>query len=218
MIAGIPIHLLTPPLSNRTTAGADHTIAIVSAVLEGSLARSAPSVVVAPAGLVTFDDEDEAMACAERLRAVARRTSTAFIFGLDVGPPRPHASRMFACLGGAAVVWPAISQPRFPADAESRVVQLGGARLLPLFASEALDPAAPRRVAALGSIDAIAVLSHGGATRRWVDALTKLERIAPLVVATHHGGAGRGYVSPLLQASFRQVGVGGLVPALAEAA
>ncbi len=206
---GTPIHLLTPPLSERTRASADHGVAVVSAVLEGTLARSAPSIVIAPAGLVTFEHEDAALVCAERIRVIARRTSTALVFGLDVGPPAQHASRLFACNGGTALLWPAVSQARFPADAGARVLQLGGMRLLPLFAAEALDPTAPRRIGRLGPIDMIAVLSHGGATKRWVDALARLENLAPLVVATHHGGAGRGYVSPTLQASFRQVGVNG---------
>lgn len=207
--AGFPIHLLIPPLSERTRTSADHAVSLVAAVIEGSLARNPPSVVLAPAGLATFEDEHQALACAERVRAVARRAHTAIFFGLDVGPPAQHAGRLFACIGGSPVLWPERSQARFPLDPARRIVQLGGARFLPLFAAEALDPAAPRRVEKLGGVDVIAVLSHGGATRRWVDALARLEALAPLVVATHSGGAGRGYVSPTLEVSFRQVGVDG---------
>ena len=140
---------------------------------------------------------------------IARRTGTAILFGIDVGPPQPGSGRLFACLGGAPVLWPAVAQRAYPLDAESRVVHIGGAKLLPLFAAEALDPTSARRIVAMGGVDAVVVLSHGGATDRWTTALGRLERIAPVAVASHHGGAGRGYASPRLGVSWLSVGLSG---------
>jgi hypothetical protein len=208
----MPIHLLTPPLSERIRVHADRVVALWANALERDSTIGTPGVVIAPAGMMTVDDEDRALACAERIRMIARRTGTAVVFGLDVGPPASHAGRMFACLGGSPAIWPAVSQARFPVDAARRVLQLGAMRLLPLFAAEALDPTAPRRIAKMGGIDLIAVLSHGGATKRWVDALSRLEQLAPLVVSTHAGGIGRGYVSPPLQTRFCHLTVAEPVP------
>jgi hypothetical protein len=94
------------------------------------------------------------------------------------------------------VTWPSIAGKGCPVDLASRVLRSAGARVLMLAAAEALDPAAPRRVAAAGPIDAVAVLSHGGATVRWAPALARLERTAPIIVVAHHGGVGRAYASP----------------------
>lgn len=215
MIGGLPLHLLSPPITAR--AGLRRTaVDLVGAVLEGALARSAPSLVCAPAGIANVETEDAALEEAERIRSVARRTGTALVFGIDVGPPQPGSGRLFVCLGGAPALWPAIAQRGFPTLPNSRVVTIGGARVLPLFAAEALDPHSARRIVAMGGVDAVLVLSHGGATDRWATALARIERVAPVAVASHHGGIGRGYASPRLGASWLSVGLEG--PPLSAAA
>ncbi len=204
MIGGLPVQLVSPPLSHRVGASST-ALSIIAAALDCALAP-APGLLVTPAGIASVETEDEALEQAERVRGIARRTGTAMIFGLDVGPPTPGAGRLFACLGGSPVLWPACSERGFPKDGAARIVRLGGSRVLPLFASEALDPAAPRRIGKLGTIDAIVVLSHGGATTRWAAQLARLEAVAPLLVSTHHGGAGRGYASPMLGVSWLSLG------------
>ena len=67
-----------------------------------------------------------------------------------------------------------------------------------LAAPEALDPTTPRRIRASGGVDTVLVLSHGGATVRWAGMLARLELVAPIVVAAHHGGVGRGYATKAL--------------------
>jgi hypothetical protein len=75
---------------------------------------------------------------------------------------------------------------------------IGGARVLVLAAPEALDPTTPRRIRASGGVDAVLILSHGGATVRWAGALARLELVAPILVAAHHGGVGRAYATKAL--------------------
>ena len=199
----LPIQLITPPLSERHHPR--RAVELVEAVLDGALARSSPCLVVAPAGLATVESEDEAFEQAEAIRVIARRTGVALIFGLDVGPPTPSAGRLFACYGGAPVLWPAVASRGFPPDGAHRLLHLGETLVLPLFASEALDPLAPRRIAQMEGVGAIVVLSHGGATPRWAPALERLEKLAPVVVASHHGGVGTGYASTRLAATWLTV-------------
>jgi len=215
VIAGLPVHLLSPPIVARMALPRS-AVEMVGAVLEGALARSAPSLVIAPAGIATVESEAEALEEAERIRVIARRTGTALLFGIDVGPPQPGSGRLFACLGGAPVLWPAIAERAFPKQPEARLVRVGGAKILPLFAAEALDPTSARRIVAMGGVDAVLILSHGGATDRWNTALARLERVTPVAVASHHGGAGRGYASPRLGVTWLSVGLSG--PPLSAAA
>jgi len=201
VIAGVPIYALSPPLSGRRAASAD----AVRAALGGSLRREAPGVVLAPAGVAQVEDDDEALEVAESLRAAARTAGTALAFAIDVGPPRPGSIRIFACLGGAPVIWPAIGGRACPAELERRALRIGGARLLVLCAAEALDVSTPRRLLST-PCDAIAVLSHGGATVRWAPALARLERHAPLLVVAHHGGTGHPYATPDLGVRWLSLG------------
>jgi hypothetical protein len=185
---------LSPPLSGRRGASLD----AVHAALAGSLRDAPPGFVLAPAGVSQVEDDDCALEVAESLRAAVSPLGAALAFAIDVGPPRPGSIRLFACQGGTAVTWPAIGGKGCPIDLGGRVLRSGKARVLVLAAAEALDPAAPRRVAAAGALDAVAVLSHGGATVRWAPALARLERVAPIIIAAHHGGAGRAYATPSL--------------------
>lgn len=194
MIAGIPIYALCPPLPQGRAGSAD----FVKEMLAGSLRRETPGLVIAPAGTVQVEDEDSALEAAEELRGAARAAGAALVFAIDVGPPRPGSVRLFACLGGAPAIWGAATGRGCPADLSTRTLRIGGARLLLLAAPEALDLLAPRRVLAAGGVDAIIILSHGGATMRWAPALARLERSAPILVAAHAGGAGRAYATAKL--------------------
>ncbi len=195
MIAGLPIYAVSPPLP---TGGRGPSAPIVASALAGSLLREAPGLVVAPAGVACVEDEISALEEAEALRTAARTANAALVFGVDVGPPRPSSFRLFACFGGAPVLWPAVAEDGCPGALERRVLRFGRARVLLLATVEALDPAAPRRIERAGGADLIVVLSHGGATARWAPALERLERVAPLLVAAHHRGVGRAYATPSL--------------------
>jgi hypothetical protein len=201
-VTPLPLYLVSPPMEGQHRP--EHAIEAVSAALDGALVREAPCLVVAPAGLACVADDDAALELAEALRTLARKAAVALVFGIDVGPPQPTSGRIFACYGGAPVLWPAYTRRGFPADASRRLLHLGDHALLPLASQEALDASAPRRIAAL-NISTTLVLSHGGATQRWAGPLARLERVAPIAVALHHGGSGRGYASASLRASWLTV-------------
>jgi hypothetical protein len=193
VIGGVPIYALSPPLGERRAGSAT---AVRDALL-GSLRRESPGIVLAPAGLAQAEDDDLALQIAESLRGAARQAGMALVFGVDVGPPRPGSIRLYSCLGGSPMIWPAFGGRGCPFEEilRARILRIGCARLLVLTATEALDPSAPRKIHAAGGVDAIAILSHGGATVRWSGALSRLERSAPIVVVAHHGGAGRAYAT-----------------------
>jgi hypothetical protein len=174
------------------------TLSALRAALNGSLAREAPGLVVAPAGTVHVDSESAAIVAADEIRSIARVAGAAVVFGIDVGPPRLGSVRLFACLGGSPALWPVIATRACPADLGTRTISIGGARAIVLSAPEALDPTTPRRIRASGGVDVVLILSHGGATVRWAGALARLELVAPIVVAAHHGGVGRGYATKAL--------------------
>jgi hypothetical protein len=194
VIAGVPIYSVSPPMPTL----ARPTLTALRAALTGSLARETPGLVVAPAGTIHVDSEAAALAAADEIRGIARTVNAAVVFGIDVGPPRLGSVRLFACLGGAPAMWPVVATRTCPLDLGTRTISIGGARVLVLAAPEALDPTTPRRIRTSGGVDAVLVLSHGGATVRWAGALARLELVTPIVVAAHHGGVGRGYATKTL--------------------
>jgi hypothetical protein len=196
LIPGLSVYVLSPPLAERQRR--DHAAEVVRRGLDGIAPRDTPCLVIAPAGIASVDTEDEALEQAEAVRTIARRAGVALVFGIDVGPPQPSAGRLFACFGGAPVLWPSPARRTFPVDINQRLLRLSTTSVLPLFAAEALDPAAVRRAAKIEGLGAILVLSHGGATARWRPTLARLEKIAPIVVSAHQGGVGCGYASPSL--------------------
>jgi hypothetical protein len=192
--AQLPIYVLGPPLAERSLR--DHAAEVVRRGLQAIPQSDGPCLVIAPAGITAVDTEDQALEQAEAVRIVARRAGVALLFGVDVGPPHPGAGRLFACFGGAPILWPSVAERGFPDDVKRRVLRIGAVSVLPLFAAEALDVTAARRAAKIEGLSATVVLSHGGATARWRPALSRLEQHAPVIVSAHTGGVGRGYASP----------------------
>ena len=60
MIGGLPVHLLSPPIFARAALPRT-AVDLVGAVLEGALARSGPALVIAPAGIASVENDDEAL-------------------------------------------------------------------------------------------------------------------------------------------------------------
>lgn len=203
MSAGLPIFALCPPLADRQ---ARRAVDVIGPALDRIAPQHGPCLVVAPAGVATASSEEEALTQAEQVRLIARRAGVALIFGIDVGPAQPGSAWLFACFGGAPILWPSVGRRLFPADHAQRLLRLGSGVVLPLLAAEALDPMATRLLSKVEKLELLVVLSHGGATARWKGALARLERRSPVVVSAHQGGAGRSYASPSLGVSFYNVG------------
>jgi hypothetical protein len=166
----------------------DQRMTLAQTLLE-SVGDEERALMAFPAGFLRVSTIALRDQVAERLFALARESGVAALFGVDVQAqagwrafPDPALVFAYACDGGRRLTWPTAlvrgsrDDARLPAD---RTLKLEGIAIGLLLDSELFSP---RLRAQLGRPDLALVLSHGGATVRWRDALGALDRRCPAVV------------------------------------
>lgn len=158
------------------------TIATISAAEERA-------VMVLPAGFVHARSAAQRDRWASQLTDLSREHGVALAFGIDVAdedawePLARPRSFAFACDRGRKLLWAVSAGGATLTGMRSQL--LADHRCLLLLDGEIFQSVSSALVHRLRP-DLVLVLSHGGATPRWIPVLAELERSAPTLVVHNH--------------------------------
>lgn len=155
------------------------TIAVIAAAEE-------QAVIVLPAGFVHARTTAQRDRWASELNELSREHGVALAFGIDIAdedawePLSRPRSFAFACDRGRKLLW-AVAPMSRASFSLGRGVTLGPHRCFLICDNEVFVPEA-RELVERSRSEVVLVLTHGGATSRWLAPLTTLDRAAPTLL------------------------------------
>jgi hypothetical protein len=159
-----------------TTANA---IAVIAAVDE-------QAVIVLPAGFVHARTTAQRDRWASQLVELSREHGVALAFGIDIAdedawePLSRPRSFAFACDRGRKLLW-AVAPMSRASFSLGRAITLGQHRCFMIVNNEVFQPNA-RELVLKARPELLLVLTHGGPTKRWLQPLAALDRVAPVLL------------------------------------